>query len=260
MGILARAIIAAGLLVGASPAVAQDGAPPGSSTPIRPSPPHVVVMSGPDWIQRPTALVYPRAAQRARVSGAARMTCEITDEGLLVHCEVVSESPPGYGFGQAALDMAGQFRMRIPAGGPALGGKHVVIPFRFQLPGDSGPPLPAPLSNPAGAAPDTPGLGAERIDRPHWVRRPDGDDVARVYPNPAYRSGVGGHVVMVCKVTADGSLTDCKVRSEQPVDFAFGVAAMNLAPKFKMSPTTADGKSVAGATVVIPITFQPPAP
>jgi protein TonB len=93
---------------------------------------------------------------------------------------------------------------------------------------------------------------------PHWVLRPDADDVARVYPGAALRRGVSGQAVMLCKVTADGSMSDCKLLSEQPAGMGFGEAALNLAPDFKMSTTKSDGSSIAGATVRIPMRFTAP--
>jgi len=97
---------------------------------------------------------------------------------------------------------------------------------------------------------------AKPLGMPHWVRKPDGDDVASVYPSGAL--GRGGHAVVLCKITADGSMSDCKLLSEQPEGLGFGDAALKLAPHFKMSATTSDGRSVEGLTVNVPMTFSPP--
>lgn len=61
---------------------------------------------------------------------------------------------------------------------------------------------------------------------------------------------------MHCKVTVTGTLTDCEILEETPEGMGFGAAAVRLAPKFQMPATTADGKSVEGATADIPIRFQ----
>jgi TonB family protein len=227
-----------------APQVALADPPPAVSMP------HVI--SNPDWLERPTRMLYPAAAQRAHVSGSARIECAVTSEGRLENCEVLVEDPPGYGFGQTALDMASQFLMRPRTrDGLPVGGAKVVIPMRFQFPDD--PPPAAALGQPAPApAPVSAGM-------PHWIQHPDGDDIARVYPSAGLRAGVGGHAVIVCRVTADGSMSACKLLSEEPAGMGFGEAALKLAPNFKLSATTSDGRSVEGVTIKIPMTFAPPA-
>jgi len=92
---------------------------------------------------------------------------------------------------------------------------------------------------------------------PHWVRKPDGDDVASVYPSAALHRGVGAQVVLSCSATADGSMSNCKLLSEQPAGLGFGEAALKLASDFKLSKTTSDGRSVEGMTMRLPIRFPP---
>jgi len=125
-------------LLALSPSLASADPPP----PL-PPPPHAAVIGNPEWLRRPSAPLYPVLASRARVSGVARMLCVVTTEGLLEKCEVISETPPGYGFGQAALDMAGQMQMRPRTrDGQPVGGWSVVVPVRFQLPGAPPPASP----------------------------------------------------------------------------------------------------------------------
>lgn len=92
---------------------------------------------------------------------------------------------------------------------------------------------------------------------PHWVRRPAGEDLARVYPIPAQRANMAGRAVMSCSVTAAGLLTNCVAASESPAGQGFGEAALKLAPLFAMS-SDVGGQSVAGGTVRIPIIFRLP--
>lgn len=64
-------------------------------------------ITNPDWAARGSVgRVYPERAVRARVSGEARLRCRVETGGRLSQCKVVSESPQGFGFGQAALRLA----------------------------------------------------------------------------------------------------------------------------------------------------------
>lgn len=86
---------------------------------------------------------YPARAERMSVEGAATITCDVTALGLLSGCVVVSETPPDFGFGDAALKMSSLFKMR-PAtrDGVAVAGGKVTVPIRFKLPEGARPPEP----------------------------------------------------------------------------------------------------------------------
>jgi TonB family protein len=105
------------------------------------------------------------------------------------------------------------------------------------------------------ALPALPGT-LRAADGPGWLRKPTVEDLARVYPREAVRKRIWGRAVMHCKVTVTGTLSDCAILEEAPEDMGFGAAVLRLAPKFQMSATTPDGKSVEGARVDIPIRFQ----
>jgi TonB family protein len=94
------------------------------------------------------------------------------------------------------------------------------------------------------------------IQHPDWVQKPTGDDVARFYPSRAREEYVSGRATIVCDVTAEGALADCKVLRESPAGYGFGEAAVSLGPIFRMSPKRVDGKSVDGGIVTIPIVFE----
>jgi protein TonB len=89
-----------------------------------------------------------------------------------------------------------------------------------------------------------------------WIATPNGQDIASVYPPSAVAAGKSGAVLLECQVAAKGSLDACKVRIEDPVGLEFGLAALQLAPLFKMAATAPDGSAVAGRTIRIPIMFQ----
>jgi TonB family protein len=64
-----------------------------------------------DMYQPPRPLViipaeqsfYPEAAQRLEIEGDATVECDVVDEKRLEACRVISENPPGHGFGEAAV-------------------------------------------------------------------------------------------------------------------------------------------------------------
>ena len=90
----------------------------------------------------------------------------------------------------------------------------------------------------------------------NWVATPTGQDIANVYPPTAVQAGKGGAVLLECRVATRGALESCRVQIEDPVGLEFGVAALELAPLFKMAETAPDGSKVAGRTVRIPIMFS----
>jgi periplasmic protein TonB len=72
----------------------------------------------PEWIQilsqaqmRP---YFPRKAIYDRVDGRAALACQVDRHNRARNCRVLSESPPGFGFGIAALRMSRLFRIRPP--------------------------------------------------------------------------------------------------------------------------------------------------
>lgn len=89
-----------------------------------------------------------------------------------------------------------------------------------------------------------------------WVATPTGQDIANVYPPTAVQAGKSGAVLLECKVATQGSLEKCAVQIEDPVGLEFGMAALELAPLFKMAANAPDGSATAGRTIRIPIMFS----
>lgn len=106
------------------PAPAPAPAPPMVSEPV--------VVTDPVWVERPRnpERFYPREAFMQDVAGEVVLDCDVGLNGRL-SCIVVSETPPGRGFGEAALRIAGAHVMRPPTrnGLPAPARYRMVVPF-----------------------------------------------------------------------------------------------------------------------------------
>ncbi len=94
----------------------------------------------PDWVERPTGAdlvsFYPKAAEKAGKTGMAAITCRVRRDGGLRACKVTSQDPAQYGFGEAALKMSANFRMKaMDQDGRPTAGAQVTIPIKFALGG-----------------------------------------------------------------------------------------------------------------------------
>ncbi|KQV55142.1 MULTISPECIES: TonB family protein [unclassified Caulobacter] len=168
----------------------------------------------------------------ATMTGKAVLGCVAAKDGRLSDCKVVREDPVGQGFGEAALSVVGYERIAPKDGtGASVEGRPVRTSFEFLAPGDA---------------------------NPDWVRKPDGRDLANVFPKKALDKHVGGRATIQCRVTVEGFLDACKVVFESPAGLDFGGAGLQLAPQFRMSPKIRGGHAVPGGQVTIPINWEPP--
>jgi protein TonB len=79
---------------------------------------------------------YPPAARAAGVSGYVVLECYVNQDESLGGCQVVEESPGGYGFGEASLKAVRTFKadFKTADGAPVPGqGLKVRIPIRWTL-------------------------------------------------------------------------------------------------------------------------------
>ena len=95
---------------------------------------------------------------------------------------------------------------------------------------------------------------AQTEDGPIWTRKPSPSDAERYYPRTG--GGMGGSAALRCRVTDDGGLTACTIATEAPSGYGFGQSALNMAHLYRMRSTSAAGKPVAGATVLVPFSFR----
>jgi TonB family protein len=107
-----------------------------------PGPPPVVrerpsQVAAPRWEVTPTAQhfarYYPQQALQRGISGEVLLDC-LVNEDHRIACEVASETPERYGFGEAALRISQHFRMAPTTrdGVPTAGGR-VRVPINFHL-------------------------------------------------------------------------------------------------------------------------------
>lgn len=78
--------------------------------------------------------LVPPGARSARQAGRAAVNCEIQLDTRLDRCRLVSETPAGFGFGDAALVIAPRyFRFRPPvsAAGQTESGARVTVFVEF---------------------------------------------------------------------------------------------------------------------------------
>jgi TonB family protein len=213
-----------------------------------PAPTQPSIVRAPEWLRRPSpeALLkrFPAKALAAGRTGMSTLECNVLEDGTLQACHVISETPGDYGFGEAALNLAADYAMAPPRYQNPLG-----ILVRILIRWD-------PPNRPPSTLPVWPGL----IKHPVWLSRPSGADIGRYYPPNALERGVTGRSTVDCDVLFDGTLTDCVVAAESPVDAGFGRASLRFIGRFRMAPQDPDGSRVEGANVHVSFDWRVDAP
>jgi len=201
--------------------------------------------TGPDWQRRPTQeelqVLWPTQAAKEGIGGRAIISCLVDVRGSAYDCVAVEETPPGKGFGAAAIGLSQEFQFR-PA---KLHGEAVVsalnIPVTWQRSDPSAVSGGKTLVNPAIA----------------WTESPTFADLAAAYPRKARDAKLTGRASLACDFARDGRVKNCRTVMEAPSGQGFGRAAESLA-KFFLSPVTqVNGKSISEYAVQIPIVFDP---
>lgn len=216
--------------------------------------------SGPDWVRRPSGedlrAAFPTAALARGKSGQATLICELTIRGGLENCKVESETPAGYGFGDAALLLAPSFQMtpKIRDGKPEAG--VIRIPIDFSNPGggassgESGPNSNSRLGSG--------GNRASMVVSPAWKTAPTFADMAAAWPRSA-AGATEGRVSMRCRVTTESKLSMCNIVTETPGGKGFGAAARKLAPLFELAVDPRENGAGKDVFVTLAVSFVDPA-
>ncbi|HWE98583.1 MAG TPA: TonB family protein [Caulobacteraceae bacterium] len=120
------------------------------------APGHRVVVE-PDWLIKPTGdqleRVFPPGAEAAGIGGRIRLSCKVRLDGGVDRCTIDQEDPPGWGFGDAALQLTPMMKLRPKTiNGQAVDGGEADIPIRFAVEPDRAPPETVPPPSLAEAA------------------------------------------------------------------------------------------------------------
>ncbi|WP_165184207.1 TonB family protein [Caulobacter soli] len=206
--------------------------------------------SNPDWVRKPTAealaTAFPTKALKTARAGKAVIQCQVTIEGFLDRCKVLTESPVDFGFGAAALQLAPQFKLspKIRGGKPVAGGE-VTIPINWDM---------------SGLSPDTGASfgGRSLIIDPPWSVVPSFEQVRAAWPQEA-KGLASGQAALRCSIAVEGTLKSCDVISEAPSGKGFGKAAKALSRDFKINVKPDETKLLRNLSVDVPFRFRDPA-
>jgi protein TonB len=186
------------------------------------------------WVAAPTAAdlaaAYPAKAKAEGIGGGVELTCTANRQGEMTDCDVLGESPRGYGFGSAARKLAEQLQASS-----VINGQEVRVPITFMAEAAKG--------------------GAVTVKTPHWTAVPSVQDIQAVTPKTEGGPN-NARVTLVCTVQAGGALSGCVVDREEPAGQGFGPAILTLAPKFRADLMSVEGAPTVGAKVRVPVRFD----
>ena len=200
-----------------------------------------------DWLRKPTPedllAVFPTEAFKRGIGGKGIINCVVTAQGALTDCVTLEETPPGAGFGGAAVALTPQFLMKPAKKNGSPVPSVVTMPITFIGSGGGG---------------DT--FGAKKVvtGALAWTEAPTYAEVAAAYPAKARAEKKGGRATLACAMTEEGRLTSCDVATSEPKGYGFDGAAKALAKRFAF-PIRNDGdrKATRSLEMHLPVVFDP---
>jgi len=113
-------------------------APPAPLAPVAPpGPPNVTAADFDRNIDpRKLSQYYPARALEREREGTSQIRCQVTADGRLANCVILSEDPKGWGFGEAHIRAAREqirVRPRLEGGQPTEGGVVTLTKIRWAL-------------------------------------------------------------------------------------------------------------------------------
>ena len=200
------------------------------------------IIRQPDWRSMPSAeqlaAFYP--GNTGGLRGHTTIECVVSTRGLLDRCLVTQETPPGRGFGAAALALSSTFTIRpMTVDGLPVGGAKVVIPIGFAG-GSSG------------------GQSIEVARVAPWVATPTLAIMSAAYPKEAVGKVGSGHVVLRCDLGQSGRLEDCQTVSETPKGYGFAWAAKGVAKDFRVVDDPEIARQAGKLKIDVPLDFRDP--
>lgn len=99
---------------------------------------------------------------------------------------------------------------------------------------------------------------AEPALKPVWVDRPPMAVASRLYPVALAEAGGGARTVVSCVVAGDGTLSDCNILEDSRPGLGAGEAMLKLMPRYRMKPVDANGRSVVGERIRMPMLWVAP--
>jgi hypothetical protein len=187
---------------------------------------HVVWSKTPSWEDVAKAFAGTPAGEAGRVV----LQCQLNGDGALRACALAPGASAGDQTVQAARRLIPRFRVNMDTLTiPDLDPLRIRVAFEAPAPGASSPPP---------------------IVSPDWTKVLPEASVQEVFPARAADAGVTtGRASLDCVVNGSGAMTECQVKSEEPPDMDFGLAAMRVASAMAVSTWTDEGFPAEGAHV-----------